>query len=67
VETCSSASSIHRFYFFKDAKILILGGISKFRLADLGIFWQFWAEFATLIVAESLPKANLKSSKSHNS
>jgi hypothetical protein len=40
----------------KKAKILIFGGISKFRLwADLGSFGQFWAEFAALTVAESLP------------
>jgi hypothetical protein len=45
------------------SKISIFGGISKFRLwADLGRFGQiladfgqFWAEFATLTVAESLP------------
>jgi hypothetical protein len=29
--------------------------------ADLGRFGQFWAEFAALTVAESLPKARLKS------
>jgi hypothetical protein len=34
----------------KNSKILISGGISKFRfgqiLADFGSFGQFWAEFA---------------------
>jgi hypothetical protein len=50
----------------KNTKISIFGGISKFCLqADLGSFWQvlavlgsfgqFWAEFAALTVAESLP------------
>jgi hypothetical protein len=29
--------------------------------ADLGSFGQFWAEFAALTVAESLPEARLKS------
>jgi hypothetical protein len=45
VETCSSASSTRRnFYFLKSTKISIFGGISKFRLwADFGKFWQFWA------------------------
>jgi hypothetical protein len=40
----------------KKAKISIFGGISKFCLwADFGSFGQFWAEFAALTVAESLP------------
>jgi hypothetical protein len=52
----------------KNTKILIFGGISKFRLwTDFGSFGQFWAEIAALIAAESLPKARLKSSKPHNS
>jgi hypothetical protein len=29
--------------------------------ADFGSFGQFWAEFAALTVAESLPEARLKS------
>jgi hypothetical protein len=33
----------------------------------LGRFWLFWAEFAALTVAESLPKAGLKSLNPHNS
>jgi hypothetical protein len=36
-------------------------------LAILGSFGQFWAEFAALTVAESLPKVWLKSLKPHNS
>jgi hypothetical protein len=52
----------------KNIKISIFGGISKFHLwAVLGSFEQFWAETAALIVAESLPKVWLKSSKPHNS
>jgi hypothetical protein len=46
----------------KNSKISIFGGISKFRLwADFGKFWQFWAEFAALAVAKSMPEARLKS------
>jgi hypothetical protein len=52
----------------KNTKISIFGGISKFRLwADFGSFGQFWAEFAPLTMAESLPKVWLKSLKPHNS
>jgi hypothetical protein len=55
-------------FIFENTKILIFGGISKFRLwAEFGSFGQFWAEIAALIVAESLPKASLKSLKPHNS
>jgi hypothetical protein len=36
-------------------------------LAVSGSFGQFWVEFATLTVAESLPKARLKSLKPYNS
>jgi hypothetical protein len=51
----------------ENTKISIFGGISKFRLwADFGSFGQFWAEFTALTVAESLPKARLKSLKPHN-
>jgi hypothetical protein len=46
----------------KNTKISIFGGISKFRLwADFGSFGQFWAEFAALTVAESMPEERLKS------
>jgi hypothetical protein len=58
----------------KNTKILIFGGISKFRLlADFGKFgqfWadfgQFWADFAALTVAKSMLELGLKSSKPHN-
>jgi hypothetical protein len=36
-------------------------------LADFGSFWSFWADFATLTVAERLPEVKLKSLKPHNS
>jgi hypothetical protein len=43
----------------KNTKILTFGGISKFQLwADFG---RFWAEFATLAVADIMPKDHLKS------
>jgi hypothetical protein len=46
----------------KNTKILIFGGISKFHLwADFGKFWQFWAVFAALTVADSIPQLGLKS------
>jgi hypothetical protein len=46
---------------------LIFGGISKFCLwADFGKFQKFWAEFATLAMADSMPKVHLKSKKPHN-
>jgi hypothetical protein len=45
-----------------NTKISIFGGISKFRLwAYLGEFWQFWAKFAALAVADNMPKDHLKS------
>jgi hypothetical protein len=48
--------------FLKKTKISIFGGISKFCLwADFGKFGQFWADFATLAVADSMPKDHLKS------
>jgi hypothetical protein len=51
----------------RNTKISIFGGISKFRLwADFGKFCQFWAEFAALAVADSMPKDHLKSLKPHN-
>jgi hypothetical protein len=30
-------------------------------LADFGRFWQFWADFAALAVADSMPKLWVKS------
>jgi hypothetical protein len=48
-------------------KISIFGGISKFRLwANFGKFWQFWADFVALAVADSMPKDHVKSLKPHN-
>ena len=42
VETCSSASSIHRnFYFWKKKKSRFLVEFQSF------IFWQFWADFGS--------------------
>jgi hypothetical protein len=35
-------------------------------LANLGSFGQFWADFAALAVADSMPEVWLKSLKSHN-
>jgi hypothetical protein len=63
VETCSSAPSIRRnFYFLENTKISIFGRISKFHFwANFGKFWQFWASFATLTVADSMPQLELKS------
>jgi hypothetical protein len=59
-------------FVFKNTKISIFGGISKFRFwANFGKFWRFWvvlgsfgqiwADFAALTVAESMPKLWLKS------
>jgi hypothetical protein len=57
-----------KFLFLKSTKISIFGGISKFRLwADFGSFGQFWAEFAALTAAESMPEERLKSLKRSNS
>jgi hypothetical protein len=69
VKTCSSASSTRTMFFFcKKTKILIFGGTSKFlHWADFCNFWQFWAEFAALTVANSMPNPKLKSSDLSNS
>jgi hypothetical protein len=49
-------------FFLKNTKILIFGGIPKFRLwADFGSFGQFWADFVALTVADSMPQLGLKS------
>jgi succinate-acetate transporter protein len=46
----------------ENTKISIFSGILKFHLlADFGSFGQFWAEFAALTVAESMPEERLKS------
>jgi hypothetical protein len=48
--------------FLKNTKILLFGGISKFHLwANFGSFGQFWADFAALTVADSMPQLGLKS------
>jgi hypothetical protein len=44
----------------------IFGGISKFLKLIVfgqifGKFWQFWVDFATLTVADRMPKLGLKS------
>jgi hypothetical protein len=58
----------YKFFFLKNTQISIFGGISKFRLwADFGRFWQFWAGFVALVVANSMAKLRLKSQqKPHN-
>jgi hypothetical protein len=51
----------------KNTKILIFGGISKVCLwANFSKFWQFWADFAALALADSMPKVQLKSLKPHH-
>jgi hypothetical protein len=35
-------------------------------LGDFGFFGQFWANFPTFTVDDSMPKLGLKSSKPHN-
>jgi hypothetical protein len=57
LKTCSSAPSTRRnFYFWKILKSQFFGGISS-----LGNFGQFWADFAALAVADSMPQLGLKS------
>jgi hypothetical protein len=49
---------MHKFLFLRNTKIVIFGGSSKFHLLDnLG---QFWVDFASFAVAESMPEARLK-------
>jgi hypothetical protein len=54
----------------KNTKFSIFGGISKFclwaDLANFGSFGQFWADFAALAVADSMPEVWLNSLKPHN-
>jgi hypothetical protein len=55
--------------FFEKINISIFDGISKFFklivfgqiLEKFGNFGQIWVDFATLAVAESMPKVRLKS------
>jgi hypothetical protein len=51
VKTCFVASSIPQANCF---------------WADFGIFWEFWADFAALAVADSMPELQMKSLKFHN-
>jgi hypothetical protein len=58
---------MYKFLFVKKTKISIFGGISKFlRWVDFSKFLQFWAEFAALTVADSMPKPKPKSSDHYN-
>jgi hypothetical protein len=70
-ETCSSTPSTHRNIFFW--KILNYQFLAEFQsfifgqiLANFGNFGQFWADFAALTVANSMPQHGLKSLKPHN-
>jgi hypothetical protein len=60
-----------KFLFLKNTKSRFLVVFQSFVfgqiLGVLGSFGLIWAKFATLTVAESVPKARLKSSKPHNS
>jgi hypothetical protein len=50
------------FFILENTKISIFGGISKFHLwAHFGKFGQFWADFAALTVADSMPQLGLNS------
>jgi hypothetical protein len=52
----------YKLLFLKNTKISIFGGILKFHhWADFGKFGQFWADFAALTVADSMPQLGLKS------
>jgi hypothetical protein len=64
VETCSSAPSTRRNVYFW--KILKSWFLAEFQSFILGRFWQFWADFAALTVADSMPQLGLKSLKPHN-
>jgi hypothetical protein len=71
VETCSSAPSMcGNFYFGKILKYRFLAEFQSFIfgqiLANFGSFGQFWADFAALTVADSMPQLGLKSLKPHN-
>jgi hypothetical protein len=51
----------------KNTKFSIFGGISQFCLwTDFSKFGQFWADFAALAVADSMPKVWLNFLKPHN-
>jgi hypothetical protein len=66
METCFSAPSTRRnFYFWKILKSQFLAEFQSFIfgqiLANFGSFKQFWADFAAMTVAESMPQLGLKS------
>jgi hypothetical protein len=66
VETCSSASSIHRnFYFWKTLKSRFLVVFQSFVFRQISAYFDsfghFWGEFAALTVADSMHKLGLKS------
>jgi hypothetical protein len=66
VGTLFGASSIHYFIlFWKNTKISIFGGISKF--LKLIVFVQILANFDALSMAESIFELQLNSLKSNNS
>jgi hypothetical protein len=55
-----------KFFFLKNTKISVFGGISKFlELIVFGqilaVFGEFWADFAILAMADSMLKLWLKS------
>jgi hypothetical protein len=42
---------------FRNTKISIFGGISKFHLwTNFGSFGQIWADFVALVVVDNMPK-----------
>jgi hypothetical protein len=50
------------FLFLNNTEISNFGGVSKFHLwANFGKFWQFWADFVALAMADSMPELWLKS------
>jgi hypothetical protein len=74
VETCSCASSTHRYFYLKKTlKSRFLAEFQSFIfgqiLAIFGSFGQFWADlgrFSCIHSGESMPKCGLKFSKPHN-
>jgi hypothetical protein len=71
--TCFDASSMYGcFLFWKTSKTSIFGGISKFLKQIvlgqiLANIWQFWANFATMAVVDSMPSFEKNKTKNHNS
>jgi hypothetical protein len=59
VETYSSASSTRRNFIFKNHENLDFWW--NFKVSFLSRFWQFWANFAALAVADNMPKDHMKS------